>query len=312
MKTTLRFYVAAIFVISSILTTVAQNPMCMIGDATKYGWDKDKSSPLTQDGINPSKFYYNAYLNVGSFKFLKQNSDWVPSWNMGASNSTVVKRNTLSDPDVSFSNATAGNYAIVLDTAALTLNVTAMSEQTHIPFNTVFMVGGAAPNGWDLGKATELVRNPANPFEFSYTGALAVGEIKFPVNRNWGWNQDFFIKVTDTQMQLVAGGDVKWNITEAANYKVTINTSTLAISIQKQITSVNPAIEQKYPTILTTAVKDDLFVQNLENFEYRILNFTGSTVSTGTSVNAKINVSSLQSGIYFLTIGNKAFKFIKY
>ncbi len=312
MKTILRFYVAATFVISSILTTVAQNPMCIIGDATKYGWDKDKSSPLTQDGVNPSKFYYNAYLNVGSFKFLKQNSDWVPSWNKGASNSIVVKRNTYADPDISFTNATAGNYTVVLDTAALTLSVSAMSEPTPIQFNTVFMVGGAAPNGWDLGKATELVKNPANPFEFTYTGALAVGEIKFPVNRNWGWNQDFFIKVSDTQMQLVAGGDVKWNITEAANYIVTINVNTLAISIQKQLTSVNPAIDQKNPTLLTNTVKDKLTVQNLENFDYRILNLIGSTLSKGTSVNGKIDVSLLPTGIYLMNIDTKSVKFIKY
>jgi hypothetical protein len=133
MKTNLRIIVAATLVLSSLLTTVAQNPMCILGDATKYGWDKDKSSPLTQDGVNPSKFYYNAYLNVGSFKFLKQNSDWVPSWNKGASNSIVVRRNTYADPDNSFTNTTAGNYTVVLDTTALTLSITPMTEQLQLP-----------------------------------------------------------------------------------------------------------------------------------------------------------------------------------
>lgn len=311
MKTTLRFFVAATFAISSIFTTMAQNPMCMIGDATKYGWDKDKSSPLTQDGVNPSKFYFNAYLNAGSFKFLKQNSDWVPSWNKGATNSIVVKRNTLSDPDVSFTNTTAGNYSLVLDTAALTLTITTMNEQTPILFNTVFMVGGAAPNGWDLGKATELVRNPTNPFEFSYTGALAVGEIKFPVNRNWGWNQDFFIKVSDTQMQLVAGGDVKWNITEAANYKVTINTNTLAISIQKTTATLNESPIKEYPSLESTVVRDLLKLENSNSFDYQIVNVSGASVLAGNSENGIIRVANLSNGIYLLKAGNKTFKFIK-
>jgi len=313
MKKTLlsKLVAVTLFSVVAFVSMNAQNPMCMIGDATKYGWDKDKSSPLTQDGVNPSKFYYNAYLNAGSFKFLMQNSDWVPSWNKGANETTVVKRATYADPDNSFSIATAGNYAVVLDTAALTLSVTPMSETTPIAFNTVFMVGGAAPNGWDLGKATELVKNPTNPFEFSYTGALSVGEIKFPVNRNWGWNQDFFIKVSDTQMQLVGGGDVKWNIAEAANYKVTININTLAISIQKQITALNPAIEEGQLSLKSGIVKEELNITNASGFNYQIFSVTGVIVQKSVNSNGLLNVSNLKNGIYMLKIGNKSFKFIK-
>jgi hypothetical protein len=313
MKTNLLSRIAVILVFSAISFSSlnAQNPMCIVGDATKYGWDKDKSSPMTQDGINASKFYYSAYLNAGSFKFLKQNSDWVPSWNKGANETTVLKRPTYGDPDVSFANTTAGNYAVVLDTAALTLSVTLMSEATPIQFNTVFMVGGATPNGWDLGKATELVKNPANPFEFSYTGALAVGEIKFPVNRNWGWNQDFFIKVSDTQMQLVGGGDVKWNITEAANYKVTINTNTLVISIVKQTTTTNQTLTQDYPTLVSNIASGQLTIENSSNFNYRIFNIAGALILAGNSENGIISVSNLNKGIYLLKVENKTFKFIR-
>lgn len=311
MKTNLRFIVAVTLVISSLLTTVAQNPMCMIGDATKYGWDKDKSSPLTQDGVNPSKFYYNAYLNAGSFKFLKQNSDWVPSWNKGASNSIVLKRNTFADPDISFTNATAGNYTVVLDTAALTLSLTPMSQTTPITFNTIFMVGSAAPNGWDLGKATELVKNPTNPFEFSYTGPLTVGTFKLPVNRNWGWNQDFFMKVSDTQMVLQNSPDVQWNIAAAGNYKVTININTLAISIVTQPTTVNEEVANQFPTLKSNFVSDQLLVLNTGNFNYKILNTIGASVLTGSSENGIISVSTLKTGIYFLNAENKTFKFIK-
>jgi len=235
MKTSLlsKFVAVTLFSLVTFISMNAQNPMCMIGDATRYGWDKDKSSPMTQDGVNPSKFYYNAYLNAGSFKFLLQNSDWIPSWNKGADKTTVVKRNTYNDPDNSFSITTAGNYSIILDTIALTLSVTTMTETTPIPFNTVFMVGNAAPNGWDIGTATELIKNPANPFEFTYTGALTTGELKFPVNRNWGLKQDFFMKVSENQMVLQNSPDSKWVISESGNYSITLNTNTLAIDIRK-------------------------------------------------------------------------------
>ncbi|MFT3752845.1 MAG: SusF/SusE family outer membrane protein [Paludibacter sp.] len=300
-----------LFSLITFINVNAQNPMCIIGDATKYGWDKDKSSPLTQDGVNPSKFYFNAYLNAGSFKFLMQNSDWVPSWNKGASETQVVKRATYADADNSFSVTTAGNYAVVLDTAALTLSVTPMTETTPITFNTIFMVGDATPNSWDLGSATELTKNPTNPFEFSYTGALSVGEFKLPVNRNWGWNQDFFVKVSDTQMQLVAGGDVKWSITEAANYKVTINTNTLAISIEKQITALNPALENRQLSLKSNVVKDQLTVLSQNSADYLIFSIVGSLVQRGAITGSSINISNLRSGIYMVKIENKSFKFIK-
>ena len=314
MKTMLLSRLTAILIFGALAfsTLSAQNPMCMIGTAARYLNDKDKSSPLTQDGVNPSKFYYNAYLTAGDFKFLTQNSDWVPSWNKGASETLVVKRISYADlADEKFTIATAGNYAVVLDTAALTLSVTAMTETTPIPFNTLFMVGNAAPNLWDLGKATELVKNPTNPFEFSYTGALTVGEIKFPVNRNWGWNQDFFVKSSDVLMQLVAGGDVKWSIAEAGNYKITLNTNTLAISIVKQTSAVNETLTNVYPSLLTNVVNDQLIVTNNTSFNYQIFNMVGTTVLAGNSTNGIISVSNLNNGIYFLKAQNKTFKFIK-
>jgi len=307
-----RLFAFLIFSTMVFSTMNAQNPMCMIGTATRYLNDKDKSSPLTQDGVNPSKFYYKAYLNAGDFKFLMQNSDWVPSWNKGASETLVVKRTSYADlVDEKFTVSTAGNYAIVLDTTALTLSVTPMTETIPIPFNTLFMVGNAAPNGWDLGKATELARNPTNQLEFSYTGALTVGEIKFPVNRNWGWNQDFFVKSSDVLMQLVAGGDVKWSIAEAGNYKITLNANTLAISIVKQTSAVNEVSNNEYPSLLANVVKEQLTVTNNTGFNYQIFNKVGASVLAGNSTNGIISVSNINNGIYFLKAKNKTFKFIK-
>lgn len=314
MKTNLLSRLAAVLLFSAMAFSSlnAQNPMCMIGDATKYGWNKDNSSPMTQDGVNPSKFYYSAYLFAGSFKFLKQNSDWVPSWNKGASETTVLKRPTYADPDVSFSVATAGNYAIVLDTTALTLSVTPMAETTLIMFNTVFILGSAAPNGWDLGTATELVKNPTNPFEFSYTGAMNVGTFKLPINRHWNWNKDFFMKASETLMVLQNNSnDVQWSITEAANYKVTININTLAISIVKQTTTINQTLTKDYPSLVANVVSNQLTIENSSNFKYRIFNVAGASVLVGNSDNGIISVSNLNKGIYLLKVENKTFKFIK-
>lgn len=308
MKSKLLYLFIAIFF---VINLAAQNPMCIIGDATKYGWDKDKSSPLTQDGLNPSKFYYSAWLNAGSFKFLKQNSDWVPSWNKGADETSVIKRVSSSDPDAAFTVATSGNYNLVLDTAAMTLNMTAMTETTPIPFNTLFIVGSASPNGWDVGKSIELIRNETNPFEFSYNGEMAIGEFKFPVNRNWGWNQDFFMKTSDTNMFLGTSPDSKWNISEAGSYTITINVSSLTINIQKNITSVNDLMSKNINGIVSTLVTNEIILTNRANQTYQVYGLTGGLMISGTTNDGSIDVSELNSGVYLLKVENTTLKFIK-
>jgi hypothetical protein len=108
-----------------------------------------------------------------------------------------------------------------------------LTSFTPIDFNTVFIVGSATPNGWNIENAEELVKNPYNPWEFRYIGQLNEGEFKFPVNRNKYWGQDFFLKSSNVLMFLGTTPDSKWNITEQAEYQVTMNIKTMAISITK-------------------------------------------------------------------------------
>lgn len=304
------FLLSLLFVIS--YSAYANKRLCLSGPATRYGWDKGNASPMIQDPTNPSVFYYNAWLKTGDFKFILENTDdsWLPTWNK-ADDTHIVKRASGSDPDDQFNISTAGNYAITVDTTLLTISIVPMSETAEISFNTVFMVGSATPNGWTITDATELTKSATNPYEFSYSGPMNAGEFKFPVNRNSGWGQDFFVKVSDTQMQLVAGGDVKWNITEAANYDITINTQTLAISIQKQTTTTSRFPNDESITLKSTIVSSTLKVNNLNSVSYKIYNLSGLKVTDGISEGENINVSSLGKGIYLLNVNNQVFKFIK-
>lgn len=231
-KFTLHFIAVLFISVFVFVTAHAQRRLCVLGDASRYGWDKENASPMIQDPGNVSVFHYNGWLKVGEMKFILENqNDWVPTWNKGVNDTTLVKRLTYGDPDDKFYIATAGNYEITLDTTLLYIHITPMTEPNPIDFNTVFMVGSASPNGWSINNSTELVKNPSNPWEFSYTGQMGVGEFKFPVNRNQFWSQDFFMRVSDQLMFLGKSPDSKWNITEAGNYFVTMNISTLAIGI---------------------------------------------------------------------------------
>ncbi|MFW9603315.1 MAG: SusF/SusE family outer membrane protein, partial [Prevotella sp.] len=233
----------AVIIMTLVMTTSlsASRKLCLIGEATRYGWDKGNASPMIQDPTNPSVFYYNAWLNTGDFKFILENTDdsWLPTWNK-ADDTHIVKRASGSDPDNQFSILTAGNYSITVDTTTLTISIVPMTETAEISFNTVFMVGDATPNGWDIANATELTKSSTNPYEFSYSGAMSIGEFKLPVNRNSGWDQDFFMKSSDTQMALQKSPDSKWDITEAGNYDIDINLQTLSITIEKQTTTLSP------------------------------------------------------------------------
>jgi hypothetical protein len=74
---------------------------------------------------------------------------------------------------------------------------------------------------------------------FTYTGQLTAGEFKIPVATG-DWGAKFYRPVTnhpaltDNHVQLSAGDpDNKWQITDAGNYKITLNLHNLTINITK-------------------------------------------------------------------------------
>jgi hypothetical protein len=91
-----------------------------------------------------------------------------------------------------------------------------------------------------------MVPTPGNPYQFTYSGNLAVGEFKIPTTTgNFGCN--YFRPainhpaLTDHNAPYVTVGggaadanDYKWNITVAGNYTITFNQLYETISIVKQ------------------------------------------------------------------------------
>lgn len=304
----------AVIIMTLVMTTSlsASRKLCLIGDATRSGWSSGDASPMIQDATNPAVFHYDAWLNAGNFKFILENNDgsYLPTWNK-IDDTHIVKRTSNSDPDDQFNITTEGNYSVTVDTLNLTISITPMDETEKIEFNTVFMVGDATPNGWTITDATQLFKSTTNPFEFTYTGALTVGEFKFPVNRNSGWSQDFFVKESDTQMQLVTGGDVKWNITEAGNYDIDINLQTLSITIEKQTTTLSPNFNTSKIALKNNLVSDILRFTSKGDFNYRIFTASGLIVQIGESKNGQIDASRLNSGVFFIEADKNIFKFIK-
>ena len=114
----------------------------------------------------------------------------------------------------------------------ITLNVTPYLPVTK----TLYLVGDATPNGWDIANATQMIADANDPTIFRFQGVLKVGDFKFPVNRNTNWAQDMYMRTSDTQMYLHLGGaadESKWHISESALYKIEVNLLDLTINIIK-------------------------------------------------------------------------------
>lgn len=205
----------------------------LLGTVLPTGWEAGNALAMTPDAENPTIFSFRGALGVGEFKFITTLGSLLPAYQRGADESHLVYRTAESQPDNKFSVTEAGVYNIVVSLLDLTIEVVKLDLPAY---EHIYMVGGAAPNGWDITNATELVQDPDNPSIFTYSGVMNAGEFKFPVNRNSDWGQDMFMRLTDSTMYLHHGGDPddnKWNIEKKGHYIITLNLSDNTISMKR-------------------------------------------------------------------------------
>ncbi len=207
------------------------------GDATEGGWDISSATALTADTKEPTTFTFKGWLNEGSFKFpVNRNTDLQQDMYMkNVSDTTLMYLHNGGDSDDSkWMIGTAGLYKIVVNLCDLTISIKALAG---VEFTAMYMVGDAAPCGWDIGNATAMVQDEDNPFIFRYDGVLFVGDFKFPVNRNTDWSQDFFMKGSDsTIVYRHSGGDSddsKWHIYESGWYTMVLDLANMTLSYER-------------------------------------------------------------------------------
>lgn len=223
---------------TSQLNVVSYEPVSetlyLIGDAAPNGWSADAATALTPDPSDPTTFTYQGPLSAGELKFITDMGQFMPSYNKGADNNTLVYRNDDTQPDDKFVIEEGGIYAIELNLVDLTISI---EKQAGPAYDVLYMVGDATPNGWDIANAIEMTQNPDNLFQFTWEGVLTPGEFKIPVNRNSDFGQDMFMPEPDdpTNVYLHNGGDPddnKWQIESENYYTVTLDLSNMTISIK--------------------------------------------------------------------------------
>lgn len=212
----------------------------LIGDATPNGWDNNNPTPMTPSAVLPGVFTWTGLLNPGDFKFLTTPGQWLPTYNKSANSAdSLFYRTDFGQADDKFSVATMGTYTITVNLLDLTISIVVPTNPTVPPYDRLWIVGDATPNGWNIDSPNEMWVDQGNKFVFYYNEILAAGEFKIPTSTG-NWGTDFYMPFVNHQdltamdVQLVKGGspDNKWQITTPGAYKIKLDLYNTKITIK--------------------------------------------------------------------------------
>ena len=211
--------------------------------AMDWDWDPAKAEMMkTDDGI---VYTWTGMLKAkNSFKFLCQNDgNWIPSYNRDANAEnywTVYKKTEDWQPDDCFKVSESGKYKITLNIVDLTVAVDKVVENPGM-----YPVGGSFACGWDNTLAEPMMT--WNDKDYFWAGWLNVGTFKFLCYKdNWvpSYNRDPNAEYYWTMRYRDDGAsdDTLFEITDAGEYIIELNTETLEISCVKNPTYDYPLI----------------------------------------------------------------------
>lgn len=212
------------------------------------GWS---FQPMIKDPNDPFIFTYNAVLNsnnnIDEFKIATK-PDFDPSVvflrpetdQQGAGNDLPVVKWSENENRSDFKwRISKGAYKIRLD---LRTNKITIAPFTAFP--TIYLVGDATANGWEITGATPMA-NVGTAYKSTWSGMLKAGELKFSCDKQADWNGAWFLA---SQNGLSPTGEVesmifsksgsnpdnKWKITAAGNYSIELDQLQETIRIIKQ------------------------------------------------------------------------------
>ena len=110
---------------------------------------------------------------------------------------------------------------------------------------------GSALGSWDMSFAKEMEKDTDDGFTYSWSGDLAVGELKITLNKVLAFDGKEWLMAPVKGQALTVGTDQdilyvdnypdidhNWSVTEAGNYTITINTLTEKMTVVKnEVTS---------------------------------------------------------------------------
>lgn len=213
----------------------------LIGPATTGGWNVPQATKMNYIA-SAQAFEWEGALKKGQFRFVCQNISGMfwPGYAKVANDDKMVYFETTpsSEQDIPFDIDKPGIYKITANTSSLDVNIQPINVQEPAP--ELYLIGGATPGGWEIMNATEMSYNEADK-TFEWNGNLNSGELRFICQRKSdGWWPGYVKdpvnegKAKYFDAQPADGEDIKFTISEAGKYYVSLNTETLEVVIRKQ------------------------------------------------------------------------------
>lgn len=226
----------------------------LIGNETGWGfWHMDR------DILDPFLFRIGVdFQQGGEFKFGTADGSWENNFKATVDNADYTDQRMEFvggfDPDHKWNlqSSQLGAYKICVD---IRTGKERMMMTPFQPYETIYLVGDATANGWDLGNATPMERESA--FVQTWTGRLTAGELKFSCDKRSDWMGAWFLASTgdaaptgSTERMLfvdksnddfkaqyrdhnVGDIDQKWRISEAGTYTITLDQLHETVTISK-------------------------------------------------------------------------------
>ena len=191
---------------------IKTSTLFMVGDATPNGWSIDAPTPLTASEEDPLVFTWEGGLNAGEMKLCLTTGSWDAGFIRPESNGTEISKTAITDakfamwagdPDNKWKVTEAGKYKLTFDLRNWTMSTEYLGDKEQEPVvfepietDVLYLVGEAAPSGWNIDAPTQIEKKSKYIFEYE-------GELK-----------DIVFKDSP---------DDKWVVEDAGNYRLTFD-----------------------------------------------------------------------------------------
>jgi hypothetical protein len=198
------------------------NTLWVLGDATTAGWNIDDPIALNNTGPNTFNKSISLDKNPKGFKFVLAKGSWAVNWGTSETGNLTPGQNY---PLVSNGNnmmlADSGSYVLNVDFNTGMFNVTAFA-----PPDSLYLVGGSTPAGWDPNVAIAFTKSATGVF--SVWAPLTVNGSGFKFLPNKGsWNGDWGQKPGDPG-KLAQDGEENCPVTVDGFYRIDVNFNTMS------------------------------------------------------------------------------------
>lgn len=195
---------------------------------------------LEQSSGDSFIFTYNGALSAGTLLISTTTATsgcagYQPLDNNGLGSTGILLLSDLGTASNQWNIPAANKYSVKLD-----LRNNRLEIGDYVGYEHIWIMGSAAPGGWSWDDITEMQRDASNPNVFRYEGYLSKGELKFPLEIDHNFGGDFILApqancpISENGTYFIGNQpDNKWIISEAGNYRITIDVENETISFVK-------------------------------------------------------------------------------